>query len=282
MTLTWEHVANPQPSGYEIQIAKDSAFQTIEVDDPQLNGPTREILSLTAGRKFWRVRSAQGDASPTTAALTAWSAAGTFTISSAPPTPVSVTLAKDPLYSGEMTWVAVQLTAAAPAGGATINMSSSNPGAMPVPATITMPGNTAWMQFQVQAGQVTVPTPVTLTAALNAASASAQFTLQPPSLRSLTISPSDHQRRRAAAGHRDVQRPGPCGRSRRESLKQLTVSEPAFVGACRGRQLLRLVPDLDERGHEQHHRHSHGELRGRVRPGASHADAPAAAFIADA
>jgi hypothetical protein len=31
-----------------------------------------------------------------------------FTISSAPPTPVSVTLAQVPLYSGETTWVAVQ------------------------------------------------------------------------------------------------------------------------------------------------------------------------------
>jgi len=190
VTLTWEHVANPQPSGYEIQIAKDSAFSSIEVDDPQLNGPTREILSLTPGTKFWRVRSAQGDSSPTTAAVTAWSAVGTFTISSAPPTPVSVTLAKDPLYSGETTWVAVQLTAAVPAGGATINLSSSNPGAVPVPATIAMPGNTAWTQFQVQAGQVSAATPVTLMAALNAASASVQFTLQPPSLQSLTISPA--------------------------------------------------------------------------------------------
>jgi hypothetical protein len=190
VTLTWEHGLNPQPSGYEIQIAKDSAFQTIEQDDPQLNGPTREILSLTPGTKFWRVRSFQGDSSPTTAAVTAWSAVGTFTISSAPPTPVSVTLAKDPLYSGETTFVAVQLTAAVPAGGATINLSSSNPGAVPVPATIAMPGNAAWMQFQVQAGQVTAPTPVTLTATLNSASASAQFTLQPPSLKSLTISPS--------------------------------------------------------------------------------------------
>jgi hypothetical protein len=190
VTLTWEHVANPQPSGYEIQIAKDSSFQTIETDDPQLNGPSRQILSLTPGKKFWRVRSAQGDSSPTTAALTAWSTVGTFTISSAPATPVSITLAKDPLYSGETTLVAVQLTAAAPAGGATISLSSSNPGAVPVPATITMPGNTAWMQFQVQAGQVTAPTPVTLTATLNSASASAQFTLQPPSLKSLTISPA--------------------------------------------------------------------------------------------
>jgi hypothetical protein len=190
VTLTWEHVANPQPSGYEIQIAKDSGFRTIETDDPQLNGPTREILSLTPGTKFWRVRSAQGDASPTTAALTAWSAVGTFTISSAPPTPVSVTLAKNPLFSGETTLVAVQLTAAVPAGGATINLTSSNPGAVPVPATIAMPGNTAWTQFQVQAGQVSTPTPVTITASLNSASASAQFTLQPPSLKSLTISPA--------------------------------------------------------------------------------------------
>lgn len=190
VTLEWTHVVNPQPSGYEIQIARDSAFSSIEVDDPQLNGPTRQILSLTAGRKFWRVRSAQGDSSPTTAALTAWSATGTFTISSAPPVPVSVTLAKNPLYSGETTIVAVQLTAAVPAGGATINLNSSNPAVVPVPATITMPGNTAWMQFQLQAGQVTTPTPVTLTATLNAGSAAAQFNLQPPSLKSLTISPS--------------------------------------------------------------------------------------------
>lgn len=190
VTLEWTHVANPQPSGYEIQIARDSGFSSIEVDDPQLNGPTRQILSLTSGTKFWRVRSAQGDSSPTTAALTAWSATGTFTISSAPATPVSVTLAKNPLYSGDTTVVAVQLTAAVPAGGATIVMNSSNPAAVPVPATISMPGNTAWTQFQVQAGQVTAPTPVTLTATLNSNSASAQFTVQPPSLQSLTISPS--------------------------------------------------------------------------------------------
>ena len=190
VTLEWTHVINPQPSGYEVQIARDSAFSSIEVDDPQLNGPTRQILSLTPGTKFWRVRSAQGNSSPTTAAETAWSATGTFSISSAPPVPVSVTLAKDPFYSGDTTFVAVQLTAAVGPGGASINLNSSNPGAVPVPATIAMPGNTAWTQFQLQAGQVTTPTPVTITATLNSGSASAQFTLQPPSLKSLTISPS--------------------------------------------------------------------------------------------
>src|SRR6185295_19000077 len=47
VTLAWTDVPNPQPSGYEIQIARDSAFSSIEDDSPQLNGPTRQVLSLT-------------------------------------------------------------------------------------------------------------------------------------------------------------------------------------------------------------------------------------------
>jgi hypothetical protein len=185
--LAWTDVANPQPSGYELQIAKDSGFQQIEDDSPQLNNPNRTVLSLTAGQKFWRVRSAQGDSSPTTAALTAWSAAGSFTISAAPPAPASLALTTNAFYSGNTTWVQVQLSAAAPAGGAVINLTSSNPAAAPVPASVNMPGNTAWMQFQIQAGQVTSPTPVTLTATLNSGQASLQFNVLPPSLKAFTV-----------------------------------------------------------------------------------------------
>ncbi|HXO37399.1 MAG TPA: hypothetical protein VN872_02110 [Candidatus Acidoferrum sp.] len=182
--LAWTDVANPQPSGYELQIAKDSGFQQIEDDSPQLNNPNRTVLSLTAGQKFWRVRSAQGDSSPTTAAVTAWSTAGSFTISAAPPAPASLALTTNAFYSGNTTWVQLQLSAAAPAGGAVINLTSSNPAAAPVPASVNMPGNTAWMQFQIQAGQVTSSTPVTLTATLNSGQASLQFNVLPPSLKS--------------------------------------------------------------------------------------------------
>src|SRR5207244_6927351 len=111
-------VPNPQPGGYDLQIAKDSGFSQIEELDTQLNNPTRTVLSLTPGKKFWRVHSVQGDASPTTAAVTAWSAAGTFTVSSAPPTPVSISLATNPLFSGDSSMVFLQLSGAAPAGGA--------------------------------------------------------------------------------------------------------------------------------------------------------------------
>ncbi|MFL6387820.1 MAG: hypothetical protein ACJ71U_10050 [Terriglobales bacterium] len=188
--LAWTNVANPQPSGYELQIAKDSGFQQIEDDSPQLTNPTRTVLSLTSGQKFWRVRSAQGDSSPTTAAVTAWSAQGSFTISPAPAAPASLILTNNTLYSGDTTWVQVQLSAAAPAGGAIINLTSSNPSAAPVPASVNMPPNTAWMQFQIQAGQVTSTTPVTLTAALNSGQATVQFNVQPPSLKSISMNPS--------------------------------------------------------------------------------------------
>src|SRR2546426_99638 len=190
VTLTWTNVPNPQPGGYEIQIAKDSAFSAIVDDSPQLNDPARTVLSLTSGSKFWHVRSFQGDASPTTAAVTAWSTTGTFAISSAPPTPVSLTLATNPLFSGDTTFVAVQLTAAAPSGGASIALSTSNPAAAAVPTSVAMPGNIAWTQFQLQAGQVTVATSVTTTATLNGGAASVQFSVLPPSLKSLTLSPS--------------------------------------------------------------------------------------------
>ncbi|HEU5412507.1 MAG TPA: fibronectin type III domain-containing protein, partial [Candidatus Angelobacter sp.] len=190
VTLTWSDVPNPQPSGYEVEIAKDSGFQTIEESDPQLNDPSRTVLSLTPGTKYWRVRSHQGDASPTTAAVTKWSASGSFTVSQAPASPVSLAFTSNPLYSGNSTWVQIQLSTAAPSGGAVINLTSSDPNAAPVPATVTMPGNTAWMQFQMTAGQVTTQTPVTITASLNSGSASTQLTVLPPSIKSLSISPT--------------------------------------------------------------------------------------------
>ena len=190
ITFKWTDVVNPQPSGYELQIAKDSSFSTIEEDDPQLNNPTRTVLSLTPGQKFWRVRSFQGDASPTTAAVTKFSASGSFTVSSAPATPVALGFTANPLYSGNTTWVSVQLSSAVPAGGAVINLTSSDPVAAPVPATVTMPGNIGWLQFQMQAGQVVSSTPVTITATVNGASATGQLTVLPPSLKSISISPN--------------------------------------------------------------------------------------------
>ncbi|HKB11063.1 MAG TPA: hypothetical protein VKD69_10425, partial [Vicinamibacterales bacterium] len=189
ITLSWSDSPNPQPSGYDLQIATDSGFRNIEALDSQLNNPTRTELSLTPGQKFWRVHSVQGDSSPTTAAVTPWSATRTFAVSSAPPTPVSVSFTSNPVTSGAITWVQVQLTGAPPTA-TSVALTSSNPSAAPVPASLTMPANIAWAQFQMQAGQVASATPVTITATLNGGSANGQLTVGESALKSLTISPA--------------------------------------------------------------------------------------------
>ncbi|HEX3876529.1 MAG TPA: hypothetical protein VHW24_06065, partial [Bryobacteraceae bacterium] len=159
-----------------------------EEDDPQLNEPTRTVLSLTPGTKFWRARSTVGDASPTTGAVTAWSTSGSFTIPSTPPTPVSITFTQDPIPSGNQVFMQLQLTAAVGAAGGAVQMTSSNPAALAVPATVQMPANLGWTQVQIQAGSVAVPTPVTITATFNSATVSAQTTIEPATLKSISFS----------------------------------------------------------------------------------------------
>lgn len=187
-SLLWHHVPNPQPSGYEVQISPDATFAVNEAPlGAQLTDSLFQVFSLSAGSKLWRVRSAQGMASPTTLAETAWSPAQAFTLSSAPPAPVSVTPLLSPLFSGVSTFVQVQLTAAVPAAGATLALVSSNPAAAPVPASIPVPGSAGLVQFQLTAGQVVSVTPVTITATLNGVSKGGSFTVLPPSLQSVVM-----------------------------------------------------------------------------------------------
>jgi hypothetical protein len=192
ITFSWTDVPNPQGNGYELQIARDSAFSSIEDDIPQITPSHRDELSLTSGTKFWRVRSFQGNNSPNTAAVTAWSQTATFTVSSAPPTVVSLSLTRAAPFSGDDEFGDVQLSTVAPAGGAVVQLTSSNPSAVPVPASVTVPAGKAVLlsSFPFQIGQVTTTTAVTVTASLGSSSASFQLTVQPPSLKSLVLTPT--------------------------------------------------------------------------------------------
>jgi hypothetical protein len=190
ITLDWSDVPNPQPSGYDLQISRNSSFTDIEDLASQLNESNRTVLSLTPGTKFWRVHSVQGNASPDTAAVTAWSSVRSFTVSSAPPTVASVTLTRQEPYSGDAENGQLQLSSAAPSGGAVVSLTSTDPRAVPVPSSVTVPAGFAFAQFQFQYGQVTAQTPVTVTASLGSSSAQFTLTVQPPSLRSLSLSPN--------------------------------------------------------------------------------------------
>ncbi len=263
VTLSWAHVPNPQSSGYILEVARDAGFSNIEWFYNQYTEPTQVMLSLTSGPKFWRVRSQHGLSSPTTNAVTAPSTTGRFTISSAPATPVSITIPGNvqPVeYSGAERRVDIQLTAGVPAGGATVALASSHPALAPLPATFSMPGTHAWAQLPIRLGQVTVPTLITLTATLNGVSASSQFTLRPPTLNNETLQPEVRATGGATmAGWIDLEGGGLAGPKGFEvqPLHRLAGGVRARNGhdSC-GRQRHRVL-NPDQPGVDDHRRHDH-------------------------
>ena len=130
----WNHVVNPQSSGYQLQIARDSGFKQIEQDIPFLNGPTYTVVQLpTGGTKFWRVRSFQGVIDTAgTAAVTAWSPVRDIRRPGrAAPGQLDQPEQLAP-PAGQEVYVDLQLNRGAPPGGATINLASSNTQAAPL------------------------------------------------------------------------------------------------------------------------------------------------------
>lgn len=190
VTLSWTDVPNPQPQGYEVQIATDSGFKNIEDDIPLITPSSREELSLTSGTKFWRVRSFQGDNSPTTSAVTAWSKTASFVVAAGPAAVTGIDLTRTPRgFSGDDEQMRIQLNHAAPAGGTTVTLTSSDPNALSLPASTTIPEGYAFSPapLLLTLGQVTAPTPVTITASTGSSAVSVSITVDPPSLKSLSL-----------------------------------------------------------------------------------------------
>lgn len=164
---------------------------------PQITSSERQVLSLTSGTKFWRVRSHQGNASPTTSAVTDWSVPHSFTIPNTAAAVESVWLGAPPcqnpcagadsIFSGQEITGSIQLTAAAPAGGAEVTLTSDPASGASHPASVTVPEGTAFTTFRLFGGEVLEPTPVTLTAALGSSSASFNFTVHPTTVKRLSF-----------------------------------------------------------------------------------------------
>jgi hypothetical protein len=187
ITFKWTDVPNPQPLGYTIEVATDPGFANIAFLNNQITGPQYTVTSLPAGTLYWRVNSTQGDSAPNTAAVTAWSQTATFVVPAAPMM-ASLQVTIDPASAGDGETLNFQFTGPAPSGGTVVNLTSSNQTAAPLPATFTMPAGFASGQLLFTVGQVTASTPVTLTGKLSSGStASVTFTVQPPSLQSLSM-----------------------------------------------------------------------------------------------
>jgi hypothetical protein len=190
--LDWNDVPNPQSSGYVVEIARDPGFSNIETFSTGLTNSQWDVLGLSPGTKYWRVQHAYGDSSPTTAAFSAPSAVRSFTVSGAQGIGV-LRLPKGEAavsHSGVEEQLELTLTALAPAGGAVVQLTSSSPGALPVPATVTIPAGQSQASVRLFYGQVTAPTPVTVTATYAGSTRSASATVLPSSLKRLGPTPN--------------------------------------------------------------------------------------------
>ncbi|MDX6596367.1 MAG: hypothetical protein QOE87_254, partial [Gaiellales bacterium] len=187
IAFKWNHVVNPQSSSYRLQVARDAGFTQIEQDVPFITDATYTVIQLpTAGTKFWRVNSSQGVKDTAgTAAVTAWSQVGTFVVPDGPLRVNAITLTRDPTTSGQEVFVDLQLSKGAPAGGATVSLSSSDPQAAPLQASVAVPATNSWVEFRFTPGQVNASTSVTMTARIGTESTAQTFTVNPPSLKSL-------------------------------------------------------------------------------------------------
>jgi hypothetical protein len=119
-----------------------------------------------------------------TASLNGTSRTGTLTITPAGappalPTLQSVATSPSSVAGGTGSQGVLILSAAAPASGATVDVSSSAPGVAAVPATVTVAGGATSAVFSISTSAVSTSTTVTITASFNGATRTASLTVTP-------------------------------------------------------------------------------------------------------
>jgi hypothetical protein len=206
VTLKWTPDPNPQVEGYQLEINSTPDFSGgcggVEECVTGLSQPQDTLFSLAAGTHFWRVQSDHGLAGPDRDAVTAWSAARSFSVSNASPQVKSLTIdvyteggvvvrSHTHVFSGtnedNQAFGIVQLSTPAPAGGTTIALASSNPGAATVPPSIVIPAGQAQKSFTIQPLQVARPAMLTLSTTLGGHTVTAPLTVDPASINQVFI-----------------------------------------------------------------------------------------------
>jgi hypothetical protein len=206
VALSWTSDPNPQAEGYQLEIAATPGFAggcgDVEECVTGLSQPRDTLDSLPAGLHYWRVRSFHGLAGPGTGAVTAWSAARSFTVSSARPKIGSLTVnvfteggvvlrSHTHVFSGtnedNEAFGIVQLTTPAPRGGESVTLTSSNPQAASIPSKVTVPAGQAQQTFAIRPLQILRPARVTLRAAAGGRAAAAPLTVDPAGLNQVFI-----------------------------------------------------------------------------------------------
>ena len=192
MSFDWGDVANA--TSYEIQVDDSSTIAAPFSANQFVNVSQASIGGLPAQRLWWRVR-AQNSAGvfgpfSSTQRFTPQAATAAASLSAVSVNPTSVV--GPTAATGTAT-----LTAAAPAGGAVVTLSSSNPAVAGVPASVTVVAGASSASFSVSTSAVGANTSVTLTGTYNGTSRTSTLTVTPvpapppaASLNSLALNPT--------------------------------------------------------------------------------------------
>jgi hypothetical protein len=144
--------------------------------------------------------------------------------SAAPAALAGVTVNPGTVTGGKPATGTVNLTAAAPASGLTVALSSSNPAAV-VPASVPVSAGASSANFTVTTSPVSGLQNATVTASYNGVSKSAALSVTPPALSSLSLSPSTVVGGSAATGTVTLTGPAPS----QGVVVTLTSSKPSVA-----------------------------------------------------
>ncbi|MCY1283239.1 Repeat domain in Vibrio, Colwellia, Bradyrhizobium and Shewanella [compost metagenome] len=175
VNFDWTDVANA--TSYEIQVDDSSTIAAPFRATRIVNVSQASIGGLPAQSLWWRVRARNSDG-----VFGPFSATRRFTPQAAASGPALSAIAVSPtiVVGGNNAQGTATLTSAAPSGGALVTLSSSNPSAATVPASVTVAAGATSASFTVNTASVTASTPVTIGGTFDGTARSATLTVTPP------------------------------------------------------------------------------------------------------
>jgi len=178
--------------------------------------PIPASVTVAAGSDQGQVEFTAGNVTTATAAkftatLGSSSMSVTITVEPVPtPTLFDVNLLPSQAASDSSVTVEPDLNNPAPSGGVTVTLSSSNPSAAPVPASVVIPAGSYLENVSITTGTVTAVTDVTITATLPTGSVSNTLQIDPPpAVASVSLNPSTTTGTSGSSGTVQLTEPAP-------------------------------------------------------------------------
>lgn len=125
--------------------------------------------------------------------------------------PSALELQPGNLTGGQTSTGTVRLNGPAPAGGTVVTLGTSDPGIATTAPSVTVPAGENWAQFTIATTAGSSPAAVTISASANGVGQTRLLTVQPTSLQSLTLLPSNIGAGNTATGEVRLSNPAPAG-----------------------------------------------------------------------